>query len=484
MSDVPPPLLITGIPHSGTRVFLRIVRHSGRFMGTDLNDQGDARAFQPWARTWVRPYWRARLRGDPPADAMLAEFMEAQDRHRAELADPSAPWGYKQPRSLFLVPFLHAVHPGLRVLHVMRDGRDFARNGWGKIGPLRFEDLLLDASELAQPVAVRRVLVWAHWNEIIADYAQRELGDRHLIVRLEDLCADPAPTIRRVLAFTGAKEEVTSAMLAEVRPPDSVGRWQHLDDALRESTTVAARPWLSRFGYLTYTPAGMSRDPATSDRPDELAAALIEQRRLAHVVRAAAAERDGLLVTNTELRARLKRVTQEDAAHAKAPAAEVEELRDRLDAVAAARTALEVEHEQLLPEVERLRADTAVRVRKLERLRRKAAGQNAEIERLREAVDAAALEIAHLGEAVASGRTEVAHLRETARERDAEIVRLTSAVEQALGHARRTRISRTWRWGQRVALAFRFRFRGPRHSALDSAIAVLDAAAPGRTDQR
>ena len=70
-------------------------------------------------RRVLRPLGRTRA---PPEAA--AELRALVARQHAE-AD-GRPWGWKEPRSVYLLPFLAAELPGLRFLHVVRDGRDMA----------------------------------------------------------------------------------------------------------------------------------------------------------------------------------------------------------------------------------------------------------------------------------------------------------------------------------------------------------------------
>jgi sulfotransferase family protein len=246
----PPPLVITGAPGSGTRVFQRIVRHAGLFMGADVNEEGDSRPIGRWGKRWLRPYSHARLRGHEPAghDEMVSHFWASESAHLAGVEDPAAPWGWKVPRSLFTLPFIHERHPGMRFLHVLRDGRDFASTrNWGV---LNHEDIFLSPTALAKPLGVRNVLLWEQLNVLAADYAERELGERYLALRLEDLCASPERVIRRIMAFAGVPGDPTPPMLAEVRRPDSLGRWRRLDAETGAEITRAVARGLRRFGYL------------------------------------------------------------------------------------------------------------------------------------------------------------------------------------------------------------------------------------------
>jgi hypothetical protein len=55
--------------------------------------------------------------------------LELERLHRAHLEPlgaSAARWGWKQPRSTLLLPFLDRVLPNLRFMHLIRDGRDMA----------------------------------------------------------------------------------------------------------------------------------------------------------------------------------------------------------------------------------------------------------------------------------------------------------------------------------------------------------------------
>lgn len=252
MSGRDGPLVIAGTGGSGTRILLRIARHAGWFMGDDagLNPQGDVKELGPFANRWIRPYSRAQLRGERPAEwpEIRAELEQRLARHRTPLGNASRPWGWKQPRSIYFMPLYGEMFPGLRFLHVVRDGRDFALV-WKK-DMVRVEDLFLDAEllELARPLRV--VALWARVNELAADYGEHVLGDRYLRVTLEELVGAPEAALARVLPFMGWSREPTEAMRAEVGPAGSIGRWRSLDPKLQKQVGGVARPALVRFGYV------------------------------------------------------------------------------------------------------------------------------------------------------------------------------------------------------------------------------------------
>ena len=58
--------------------------------------------------------------------AMVDDFRRVLEDHCAPIAANPRPWGWKEPRSIYLLSFLHRHLPALRFLHVVRDGRDMA----------------------------------------------------------------------------------------------------------------------------------------------------------------------------------------------------------------------------------------------------------------------------------------------------------------------------------------------------------------------
>ena len=100
---------------SGTRVLAAIAQRGGMFVGSDLNRSLDALDFAAFFDRWA---------GRELAPEAAAELRALVARQHAEAE--GRPWGWKEPRSVYLLPFLAAELPGLRFLHVVRDGRDMA----------------------------------------------------------------------------------------------------------------------------------------------------------------------------------------------------------------------------------------------------------------------------------------------------------------------------------------------------------------------
>src|SRR6185503_9656389 len=211
---------------SGTRVLAAIVQRAGMFVGSDLNRSLDALDFAAFFDRWVG-------RELPPAAA--AELRGLVARQHAE-AD-GRPWGWKEPRSVYPLPFLDAELPGLRFLHVVRDGRDMAFSE-NQVQLRKHGDAVLGRTD--EPMALRSIALWRQVNLQAADFGERELGDRYFRLRFEDLCAEPSARVAEVLRFFGLEDDAGQIAAEEVEAPRTLGRWREADPELQAALTDRA----------------------------------------------------------------------------------------------------------------------------------------------------------------------------------------------------------------------------------------------------
>jgi hypothetical protein len=241
------PIVIGATGGSGTRVVARIARLTGLYLGDNLNPAEDALDVAEYYDRWINPYLYHRHGWRPDSEPeMRADLDPVLERHRVPAN--GAPWGWKEPRSIYVIGFLARTLPGLRFLHVIRDGRDiaFSKN---QNQPRKHLHAFLGA-EYSEPDAPPHAIeLWSAVNIEAAEVGERELGDRYRWIRYEDLCADPEPVVADVLDFLGLEGDVAE-LAKHVEPPPTLGRWRELDpEFVRELERIAA-PGLERFGYL------------------------------------------------------------------------------------------------------------------------------------------------------------------------------------------------------------------------------------------
>jgi hypothetical protein len=224
---------------SGTRVLARVVQQAGMYVGSDLNRSEDALDFAAFSDRWID-------RHEAGADdaAMAAELRGLVTRQHADAN--GRPWGWKEPRSVYLLRFLDEQLPGLRFLHVVRDGRDMALSS-NQVQLRKHGEAVLGRND--QSDELRSATLWREVNLRAADYGERALGPRYLRLRFEDLCAEPAARVADVLRFFGLDGDAERIAADEVRPPSSLGRWRSADPELRAALTEATADALRRFGY-------------------------------------------------------------------------------------------------------------------------------------------------------------------------------------------------------------------------------------------
>ena len=235
---------------SGTRVLARIVRAGGMFIGTHLNAYEDALDFVSFSDRWINQSLARTGAADPSAHAaMLEDLGTLVERHCADLPADARRWGWKEPRSIYLLPFFDRAMPDVRFVHFVRDGRDMAFSD-NLTQLIKHGSAALEPEMLKLKKPLRAIALWNLVNLRAADYGDAVLGERYLRVRFEDLCADPATTGRLVYEFFGLHGDGGAVAQAEVSPPKTLGRWRREKEGTIRALEELAGPALTRFGYL------------------------------------------------------------------------------------------------------------------------------------------------------------------------------------------------------------------------------------------
>jgi hypothetical protein len=245
------PRVIGATGGSGTRVVARIVREGGLFIGTNLNRYEDALDFAAYFDRWINPYVAAVDEGARTAlfDEMTRELAEVVGTHLRERPGDAGLWGWKEPRSIYLLPFFDRLMSGFHFLHVIRDGRDMAfsenQNQLKKHGRV-----VLPRSRLPfRSRPSRSIELWARVNTLAADYGEQRMAGRYFRVQFERLCAEPGPTIEGILRFFGLRGDAARIAAEEVSPPATLGRWRDRGRRTIAELDRIAGPALARFGY-------------------------------------------------------------------------------------------------------------------------------------------------------------------------------------------------------------------------------------------
>lgn len=255
-----PPFVVLAIGGSGTRAIAEAMRAGGIYLGPTLNRATDSMELKPFLVRWSTEYliqsgWIEALEADPnaeipdPPKEVVADLRHALERQREGIPSPETPWGWKNPRTTNLVPVLTAVEPDVITAQLVRDGRDIAysknQNVIGDAGHLTPEHL----REASAPI--RQIELWSRVNLANLAYMRRLRGDGHLVIRYEDLCADPATWIDRLFTHFGltASDAVLEQARETIKLAPTTGRWRDAPADEVDALLEAGGPALREFGY-------------------------------------------------------------------------------------------------------------------------------------------------------------------------------------------------------------------------------------------
>lgn len=253
------PLLVIGTGGSGTRIAGELMRDAGVYLGPELNRASDSRAMTRFLRLhsvryllesgWLQPDSGADRRPEAPSEELAGELSSAMERLRAETPPAQIPWGWKNPPTIYVLPLIDAVAPGCVVVHMIRDGRDMAYSS-NQNQLAVYGDALIP--ELAgEPEPVRSTALWSRVNLGARAFGERFMGGRYLVVRYEDLCADPRAEAAGLLRHLGieAGEDLLDRAVARISASPSTGRWKSAPQGELERVLAAGETALAAFGY-------------------------------------------------------------------------------------------------------------------------------------------------------------------------------------------------------------------------------------------
>ncbi len=250
-----PPVVIGGVGGSGTRLVAQLLRELSFFMGSDLNPANDNLWFTLLFKrrdilecpeeernelleilfrgmTGMGPFTgrqEALIRRLASADRLQHPAAWLQERVRSLLAVKSslpagARWGWKEPNTHVVLDFLRKAVPGLRYIHVMRNGLDMAYSAnqnqlelWGGEEP--------DAAGGFPPALSLAYWCRVHRRILVAGAS---MGKDFLLINYDEFTSVPCEGVLRLTRFLGidAAEAELQRLAGLVRIPATVGRFR------------------------------------------------------------------------------------------------------------------------------------------------------------------------------------------------------------------------------------------------------------------
>jgi len=243
------PLVVGALGGSGTRAVVDILREAGVFLGGTLDPlTNDSLAMRAFLYRWFRPLVQAHETGKPFSKRAFDWLETAVSLHLEAMPEATQLWGWKNPRSMWLIPFFQERFPSMRFLHLVRDPRDMAlsRNRFLLRTQGRF---LLSSGSGSDPVA-DQLQLWTRGNTLARDAGSQLQTGHYMVLRYEELCLEPAQSAARILSFLGIRSssDLIERCTALVQPAKGLGRGQTLTADGRALPT-STRRLMEELGY-------------------------------------------------------------------------------------------------------------------------------------------------------------------------------------------------------------------------------------------
>ena len=265
---LPGPVAIGGVGGSGTRVFAEIFREFGFYLGDCLNKPLDNLWFTV---LFKRPHWfsRNREKNEEEIYRAIRLFYKAMTTGLASTADsgeiiyarnagkeilaypydmgandlqaenilkskPPDPlryigWGWKEPNTHVFLKYLATFFPDFRYIHVLRHGLDMAysANHQQFLNWASFNGSTAETNKKATPQHLLRY--WIEANSQAIELGRTLMGEKFLVIRLEDLCRYPEASIKTMASFVGVNldEEKLKKLSRLPVLPGSAGRYRN-----------------------------------------------------------------------------------------------------------------------------------------------------------------------------------------------------------------------------------------------------------------
>jgi len=220
-------LLIGGVGGSGTRIVARIVNELGIYIGNNLNGACDN-------LDWPGNTKLLCDRSKSDKEKLLGLAMGFEGFTEKMLRDAEASgqagsfWATKVPGSFYYLPYLAQLFNHLHYIHVVRHGLDMAFSNnqnqlfnWGSFFDLAPTDDALPKFLLKY---------WAKANTYALAQCHTWLPERHISIRLEDLCSDKENSVLRIMDFVGKGDQVgrLGRLTDLIKTPETIRRYQRL----------------------------------------------------------------------------------------------------------------------------------------------------------------------------------------------------------------------------------------------------------------
>ena len=243
-----PPVVIGAMGGSGTRVLVPILQLAGFWMGNWVSEHTqDAMA----TRYLLQHAFPELVKHGENIDGSYIElFSRLILAHRQGMPEADGSWGWKNPRSMWIIPFLAKCYPDMKYIHVIRDGRDMALTKNNNLLNKHGSFLLADNQCKNDPVN-SQLKLWALGNRRAWDTGHQFLGENYMLLDYDRLCSHPKAELNKLFKHLDIEPDEKLMVASEglISPSNGVGRWQRSHNEALHLPCDEWREALEFFGY-------------------------------------------------------------------------------------------------------------------------------------------------------------------------------------------------------------------------------------------
>lgn len=242
------PVVIGAMGGSGTRALVPILEMAGYYMGAYTSQRTqDSMATRQMLQ---RHFSNLLHQSDRPNNDLVDYFSRLIQMHRENIPAPQAKWGWKNPRSMWIIPFLSSLYADLKFIHVVRDGRDMALSQNHNLLHKHGNRLLKDDTCEKNPVEAQ-LRLWAMGNCKAREDGKKYLGENYYLLDYDKLCHQPKTELSHLFNHLDIpiSDELLNKAGAFITPSSGLGRWKKSDVSLLHKPDTELSEALALFGY-------------------------------------------------------------------------------------------------------------------------------------------------------------------------------------------------------------------------------------------
>lgn len=177
---------------------------------------------------------------------ILTDFRAVLAEYYSAIPEKFEYWGWKNPRIIYLLPFVLDLCPNAKFIHVIRDCRNMALSNNQNQTKHYFEYLF------KRPVMSMRIdscAIWGKVNTDILDWADVAVPKQYITLKFEALCQTPEKECQKLFDFVSCHSK--KSFYGVIKRERDFNKWENIDKKDADKIQAVGEMALRRFGYIS-----------------------------------------------------------------------------------------------------------------------------------------------------------------------------------------------------------------------------------------